>query len=86
MKSIDVKQLLIENNYKVEKGTSFREFYYIALYIDNSKDFYKYIITNNWYFERMENRVKEQFRRLYRLMAKEENDSVNNNFKEVEYE
>ena len=58
--------------YKVPKGTSFKEFYYRGLSINNSIDLALYIKANMWYFEKMTSEVRDQFRNLWLSLKKEE--------------
>lgn len=62
--------------YKVPKGTSFKEFYYRGLSINNSIDLALYIKANMWYFEKMTPEVREQFRKFWLSLKKEE--EINN--------
>lgn len=57
--------------YKVPKGTSFKEFYYRGLSINNSIDLALYIKSNMWYFEKMTPEVREQFRSYWRFLKNE---------------
>lgn len=66
----------MDNIYKVPRGTSFMEFYYRGLSIDNSKELLGYIKTNKWYFDRMNLEVQEQFRQLWRALKNREEQEV----------
>lgn len=63
------------NNYKVPKGTSFKEFYYQALSINNSFELSEYVKVNKWYFEKMTPEVQEQLRKFWLSLKEEENNN-----------
>lgn len=67
-------------SYKVLKGTSFKEFYYRGLSINNSIDLALYIKANMWYFEKMTPDIREQFRSYWRFL-KNEKEKENELFK-----
>lgn len=59
--------------YKLEKGSTFIEFYYTGLMIETSWELEEYIKVNQWYYTKMREDIKEQFREKYkRLKAMEE--------------
>ena len=58
--------------YKVPKGTSFKEFYYRGLSINNSGELAAYIKSNKWYFEKTTLEVQEQFRKFWLFLKTEE--------------
>ena len=58
-------------SYKVPKGTSFKEFYYRGLSINNSIDLALYIKANMWYFEKMTAEVRDQFRNYWHFLNNE---------------
>lgn len=60
------------NELKVEKGTSFIEFYYRGLDTKTAEELLAYIQTNKWYFDRQKEEIKEQFRRIYRIRKRNE--------------
>lgn len=59
---------------KLERGTSFIEFYYIGLSIAMSRDLALYVKNNRWYFDRAKPEIQEQFRRLYQIYKKGESE------------
>jgi hypothetical protein len=62
-------------NLKLDNGATFIEFYYTGLMIETSWELVEYIKLNSWYFDRMREDIKEQFRNKYkRLKATEEKE------------
>jgi hypothetical protein len=62
-------------NLKLDNGATFIEFYYTGLMIETSWELVEYIKLNSWYFDRMREDIKEQFRNKYkRLKAMEEKE------------
>ncbi|CAL7915971.1 hypothetical protein FUSO7_11300 [Fusobacterium necrophorum BFTR-2] len=57
---------------KLQKGTSFIEFYYRGLCTNSSDDLRNYILANKWYFDRQKEEIKEQFRRIYQIRKRNE--------------
>lgn len=70
MTTKEVKKM--DNAYKVPKGTSFKEFYYQGLSINNSGELAAYIKSNKWYFEKMTLEIQEQFRKFWLSLKKQE--------------
>lgn len=62
----------MDNAYKVSKGTSFKEFYYQGLSINNSNELTAYIKSNKWYFDKMTLEIQEQFRKYWQFLKNEE--------------
>ena len=60
------------NVYKLNKGDSFNNFYYAALTTDTSKELKEFIDLNKWYFNKMNDEIKDQLRGIYDFRKRKE--------------
>ena len=66
-------------NLKLPRGATFLHFYYKGLSINSSEELALYIKLNQWYFNKMDVEIQEQFRNMYRNLKKQEAKNVRNN-------
>lgn len=64
---------------KLPRGATFLHFYYKGLSINNSEELALYIKLNQWYFNKMNIEIQEQFRNMYRNLKKQEAKNVGDN-------
>lgn len=66
-------------NLKLPRRATFLHFYYKGLSINNSEELALYIKLNQWYFNKMNIEIQEQFRNMYRNLKKQEAKNVGDN-------
>lgn len=58
--------------FKLKKGDSLQTFYYAALSINTSGELKEFVKVNKWYFDKMNDAIKQQLRDMYEFMRGDE--------------